>query len=313
MSPRTKAKCAKPCAKPCEKAAPERKPVERLSIPLPPAKPEIQTPTPEDKAAAPPPAPPKPPFLGSPLCTGHTHCVECLDGTKFRESLKNSFVMPDDKFDFECPQKITPEEALELRAAHQAVESSTPSLYLKARAAAKAAGTVVKNIVHGWEIEVDRPVFLSRLIQCKVCPSDQYHADDGKCAKTGNEVARDAALEKGACPLNFWRPHFQPMEIDERTFTANLLFVWREELAALLPADGATMVAFGKFDKEVGTANCQGCAKRRLQAEALQAFVKEAPTLAPEVLAKVRELLKAYERVFDGPRPRPLGEVLGKA
>ena len=311
MSTRTKPKCAKPCAKPCEKAAPAVKPPERLSIPLPPPKPAVATPTPE--AAVAPPAPPKPPFLGSPLCSGHTHCVECLNGAKFRESLKNSFVMPAGKFDFECPQKITPEEALELRAAHQAVESPTPSLYMKARAAAKAKGTAVKLVVDGYELEVDRPVFLSRLIQCKVCPGEQYHADDGTCAKTGRSVVPDAALEKGACPLNFWRPHFQPMEIDDKTFTANLLFVWREELTALLPADGPTMAAFGKFDKEVGTANCQGCAKRRLQGEALQAFLKEAPTLAPEALAKVRELLKAYERVFDGPRPRPLGEVFGKA
>ena len=293
------------------------------AILLKPAEPAA-APVPAPAVPPPPPPPGFPPvlpngvkvekllFTDSPFCRSRVACVECLSGPQFRAAMAKNMKMPDDKLDFKCPHDMTMEKAQEARTLNIAAEAPLPSLFERASNAAKASGRVVKAVIKGITVEVDRPVYLARLTQCFSCPSKQFRASDENCADCGCPVREKAALATEVCKMGYWRPRsVSAFEPDSRVLTANLLIIRKAELLKLLPAEGPTALAIRKVDEDSAKEGCSGCQKRKLQAEAMGAFVKEIPALAPEMRAALRKMFADYDRILDGPTPRPLAEVMG--
>jgi hypothetical protein len=187
-------------------------------------------------------------------------------------------------------------------------EAPLPSLLERAKNLAGAAGRVIVAIVDDQPIELEEVLYQERLARCRSCPSQQYRASDQTCADCGCYVRAKAALATEACRLGYWQA--QPDTAVARVLTANLWVAQAAALLELLPIESRSATALKAWAANGTATGCSGCKQRQLQAEALIAFIAEAPGLVPETKDGVRKLFPDYERASDGRQFVLLAELL---
>ena len=136
-------------------------------------------------------------FFKSTHCGAHVHCRACRTNSGFRDSIRNSFEVPDGLW--ECPEGLSADDF---------ADGKIPPLVERAFNALKAASKVVSAAVQGKKIKVSDEEQAKRRDICGACDFLTTKNKDGsvskrpKCSKCGCVKNWKTMLETERCPLN---------------------------------------------------------------------------------------------------------------